>query len=441
MTKWLATVIKEWRLLARDWVGLLQLFVMPAILVVVITLVQDSILRQTSALRITGVLVNKDQGEAARMLAGALNASDVLKLVESSEGRPVSENLARQWVNEGRAQFYALIPAGFTQAMETAIQNRMDLLMAGADKASPAAANLPEIAIYFDPTLSKIYRAMVTGDLERATALLQRSLTMRTLRQVLAQAVRQRLAQKLGPVALQIKEDIIPPLDGDWLNEPLIQVAARSIGPDRFTRLPTAAQQNVPAWALFGMFFIVVPLSGAMITERREGVWARLKTMPVSMTLLILGKLTAYVGVCLVQFFCIAMIGRWLLPMLGTDAFIVDGRLGAIIVVALISALAAAGYGILLGTLSRTNQQAGIVGPLSVVIAAALGGIMVPVFAMPPMMQTISLVSPLAWAHEAFMILLVRGGSLSDTLSRLALLSLFFLVTFLLALYSLRRKR
>jgi ABC-2 type transport system permease protein len=66
---------------------------------------------------------------------------------------------------------------------------------------------------------------------------------------------------------------------------------------------------------------------------------------------------------------------------------------------------------------------------------------MVPVFAMPPMMQTISLVSPLAWAHEAFMILLVRGGSLSDTWSRLALLSLFFLVTFLLALHSLRRKR
>ena len=52
-------------------------------------------------------------------------------------------------------------------------------------------------------------------------------------------------------------------------------------------------------------------------------------------------------------------------------------------------------------------------GAVSVVIAAAIGGIMVPVFAMPPVMQTISIFSPLSWGLNAFLDVFVRGGSLA----------------------------
>src|SRR5690606_3490966 len=138
---------------------------------------------------------------------------------------------------------------------------------------------------------------------------------------------------------------------------------------------------------------IVVPLSGSLIRERREGIFARLMIMPVSRVTLMLGKLGAYVGVCLVQFFCIVAVGKWLLPALGTDPLeLTQGW--TILLVALCSALAATGYGIMLGALARTNEQAAILGPVTVVIAAALGGIMVPVFAMPETMQVISRGSP-----------------------------------------------
>ena len=42
MLRLLTTLHKELLLLRRDWVGLLVLFVMPAVLVIVITLVQDN---------------------------------------------------------------------------------------------------------------------------------------------------------------------------------------------------------------------------------------------------------------------------------------------------------------------------------------------------------------------------------------------------------------
>ena len=104
------------------------------------------------------------------------------------------------------------------------------------------------------------------------------------------------------------------------------------------------------------------------------------------------------------------------------------------------AAVAACGYGILLGTMARTYEQASAFGAVSVVIAAAIGGIMVPVFVMPPVMQTISIFSPLSWGLNAFMDVFVRGGSLRSVLPDVALLVLFFLVTTLVAWFNLSRK-
>ena len=59
------------------------------------------------------------------------------------------------------------------------------------------------------------------------------------------------------------------------------------------------------------------------------------------------------------------------------------GRTLAAAVVALSAILAATGYGILLGTVVRTYEQASMFGAISIVIASAVGGIMVPVWAMP----------------------------------------------------------
>ena len=78
--------------------------------------------------------------------------------------------------------------------------------------------------------------------------------------------------------------------------------------------IPNTVQQNIPAWTLFGMFFIVVPLGGSIIRERQDGMLARLLTMPTSYLTIISGKITAYVMICLVQFVLIMALGRLLLP-------------------------------------------------------------------------------------------------------------------------------
>ena len=99
------------------------------------------------------------------------------------------------------------------------------------------------------------------------------------------------------------------------------------------------------------------------------------------------------------------------------------------------AALAAIGYGIAIGTIARTHQQAAIFGSISVVILAALGGIWVPVFMMPPFFRVISTASPLNWGLNGFYDILVRNASLTDVMHYGVWMVLFAFCCVLVALY------
>jgi len=220
-----------------------------------------------------------------------------------------------------------------------------------------------------------------------------------------------------------------PKLQYSWNNEPLITISKQAASRKGMAHFPSPVQQNVPAYGLFGVFFIVLPLAGSLLKERHDGIMARLLTMPVSAASLIGGKISAYMLICFCQFAFIAMLGKFILPALGTDTLQLGSNYGALGLLCLCSVLAAIGYGILLGSLCRTFKQVSTIGPISVVIAAALGGVMVPVHAMPEIMQNISKISPLNWGLEAFLELLIKDGSLLDIVLELCLLTAFFLIT------------
>jgi len=152
------------------------------------------------------------------------------------------------------------------------------------------------------------------------------------------------------------------------------------------------------------------------------------------------GKIVTYVFVCIAQFWLVLTVGKFLLPLLGAPALEAGSSPIALVVIALSAALAACGYGILLGTMARTYEQASAFGAVSVVIAAVLGGVMVPVFAMPSVMKKISLFSPLSWGMNAFLDIFLRGGNLETVLPDITLLGLFFLVTTVIAWFNLSRK-
>lgn len=205
--------------------------------------------------------------------------------------------------------------------------------------------------------------------------------------------------------------------------------------------VPNAVQHNVPAWTIFAMFFIAIPLSGSILKEKTEGSVFRLHTMPTPYLLLVMGKTMVYVLVCLIQFMLMLSVGQLFLPMLGLPALVLGHSYLGILVLTLATAFAATGYGVLVGTLATTEHQAAIMGSLSILLLSALGGIWVPSYVMPGVMRSISAWSPLNWSLEGFYTLFLRGGTVSGILPEAVKLLLFFLATMSVSYLYHRKKR
>lgn len=177
---------------------------------------------------------------------------------------------------------------------------------------------------------------------------------------------------------------------------------------------PSSVQQNVPAWLIFGMFFVVMPISSLFIVERREGTLARLVSQKVPFSLLLLGRIGPYLVVNLAQAALMLLAGVTLVPWLGGEALALPARWDLLAAVALATSLAAIAWGLLVAVLSRTMEQATVIGGVGNILAAAIGGIMVPRFVMAENMQTLADASPMAWALEGFHAVMLRQGSAAD---------------------------
>jgi ABC-2 type transport system permease protein len=147
--------------------------------------------------------------------------------------------------------------------------------------------------------------------------------------------------------------------------------------------------------------------------------------MPVRPLAIIAGKLLLFLAVSLIQFALMMAAGRWLLPALGTQAFTLAASPLALVVLTICTGFAAVGFALAVASTATSQEQAGMVGATSVVILAALGGVMVPVFFMPPVMQQLSGLTPLNWGVTAYQDLFTRSATLGDIQGRVLLLAAF----------------
>jgi ABC-2 type transport system permease protein len=102
---------------------------------------------------------------------------------------------------------------------------------------------------------------------------------------------------------------------------------------------------------------------------------------------------------------------------------------------------ASVAYALLISNMVTTAEQATIFTGVSNILLAALGGIMVPRFIMPPLMQDISYYSPMAWGLEGFLDLFLRQGDVMMILPEVFRLTGFGIVALLMASFYMRRQR
>ena len=203
---------------------------------------------------------------------------------------------------------------------------------------------------------------------------------------------------------------------------------------------PNSVQHSVPAWLIFGMFFIMIPLSNVMAMERQTNTLTRLNMARAPAWKLLAAKLIPYFLINQLQFAGMITLGAWVLPLLGMPAFALAGGWAGYAAVSCAVSLAALGYGLLVSVLAKTTEHAVVLGGGGIIIMAALGGVMVPVHIMPALMQQISQLSPMGWGLSAFQKLLLNHYTLAQIAPQLLRLAGFGLVALAAAAALYRRQ-
>jgi len=428
MIKLLATVKKEILLLLRDKVGLSILFIMPMALIFVMTLIQDSAFKTMNEKGIPIIFVDNDRDSLGIMIEQGLRNNDLCDFYEDIDGKPATTQSALKAVGEGKFLIGIIIPKGATDAIKKNVSQLVSETLNGEVPVSEkfkAMQDSVEITIMIDPVAKKSFLISVTSNLREFISEIKSKIMFQSFSEQIAEVIPD---SSTAPKNTYQRSQIIK-----------YKEVYASQSQDKI--VPNAVQHNVPAWTIFAMFFIAIPLSGSIIKEKNEGSVFRLHTMPTPYLLLVNGKIIVYVIVCMIQFMLMLSVGQFFLPMLGLPALVLGNSLPGIFILTLATAFAATGYGVMVGTLAATEHQAAIMGSLSILLLSALGGIWVPSYVMPEVMRNISAFSPLNWSLEGFYKLFLRDGTVTDILPDAFKLVLFFLVTMAISYIYNRKKR
>ncbi|NMG49935.1 ABC transporter permease [Azoarcus communis] len=408
MTRLLALWRKETLALLRDRHGLAALFIMPAIFILVMSLaLRDAFVPGVPA-DLGYAVVDLDDTPTSAAFEARLGTVDILR----EFGRLADEQTARREIAAGRIAFVIVLPEGFGAALDAAA--RTD---------APSATTLRLLA---DPTVPLAVRNGFRQQVE-------------------AELSRQQLASVLDRLGRAL---MIPELRDIPERRPALEVATEAVRGettlDPAPVLPSSVQQNVPAWLIFSMFFVVVPISAVFIAERQHGTLQRLATQQVSFGLILAGKLLPFFVVNQVQAVVMVLVGRYLVPLAGGEALVLPGNGSALFALWLMTAavsVAAVAWALLIASLARTAEQATVFGGVGNILMGAIGGIMVPKFVMPAGMQALTQLSPMAWALDGFHRVMLRNGNSSDIVQPATALVCFALAALAVAILLNRRAR
>ena len=419
MHKLWASTYKEFLLLTRDLGGLAVLFLMPLLLVITITVIQDNTFRSIQAAKIPVLLVDKDQGAVSENISENLASSGLFEVVKNPDEKEV-----QQLVRKGEYKMAIVIPENLSRDLNLKVEENVEDILA---KFGMEEENIPviksklkpkEVKLYFDPATQQSFKGSVRSNINQMISKIES--------QTIYKAFQEQLTEDESEVLFDTDKFI----------------TFTEIDPNNDTRpvTPNSTQHNIPAWTLFAIFFIILPLGINMVNEKNQGTFVRLRTNPVPYATVLGGKTIVFLGVALVQFVLMLLVGVYLFPMLGLPQLEVAGRLPLLFIVAFFAGLAAVGLGLLLGTIAKTQEQSAPFAATFVVILAAISGVWVPVFAMPKFMQSVSQVSPMNWGLSAFYDVFLRDVGLLEILPEIALLSLFFIVVTAIAIIYNKRK-
>lgn len=166
----------------------------------------------------------------------------------------------------------------------------------------------------------------------------------------------------------------------------------------------------VPMFVVMFVFFLVLIAGWVFVAERRQGTLRRLQAAPLTRLHILMGKMVPCFTLSVGQTLFLLIAGRWLFGVRwGPDNWTLAEQLAWLLPVVLSTSLAAMGLALCVAAVARSELQVAITGGLLVLVLAVVGGCVLPREMMPENTQFITLLTPQGWALDAYRELL--GGS------------------------------
>ena len=259
--KFKASVVKESLLLLRDKAGLAMLFVMPMALVLLMTLLQDSSVRRLSEQQTPILVLNQDDGTFGASIISGLDEAGHFKVYQKINNETLTEEAIKEEVLHGNYRVGVIIHKGASDALRHKIKEEIQKQFPEEegqlfDLDNALIGILPEVEIYFDPIIKSDFKHAMTGALREFSYAVEVKMIFEIYTELLNDLV---------------DIEIIP---GNGFRDMILFKEQYATGRKSHI-IPTATQHNVPAWTIFAMFFIVIPLAGNIIKERESGLAMR----------------------------------------------------------------------------------------------------------------------------------------------------------------------
>lgn len=358
-----AMLRKEFILILRDKHALAALFIMPSIFILIMSMaLKDTFNSERAFIRFT--VIDQDQTPISLEITSSLRANTALQ----EYGQKITNQEQLQQALNSGLHFALTIPKGYSAQFD---QEKSDTFL------------------HLD-VASDVKQDMLT-------------LFKGELRGTIMQLGVESMLQELEPLlpGLTAKSEAAMRHNNE------LEIRFNGLRPEQH---PTSTQQSVPSWIVFGMFFIIIPMSTIFISERRQNTLMRMQSMNVSIPLLFTGKIVPYLIINQLQVWLMIAVGILIVPLLGAAPLTLGNSLPGLFMVSTGLSLAAIGTSILIAVSVNTVEQATTIGGLINILFGAIGGVMVPKFFMPPAMQTLSNISPMSWGLEGFLDIFLRNS-------------------------------
>jgi len=407
---------KDFQILIRDRGMLAVIIAMPLMFGLLLSSAYSGSYNSAAGagLEIPIIIANQDNGPYGQRVVDVLKQIEELSITEEFSQSPLE--LVNQSVLNGTNRVAIVIPDNFSEKINDYSGSTLQLIVDPQQK---------DYALILSGILDSVLApVIVEGEVRYGIrSVLDASGLSQTLSPEMEAATE---AQTLGVVMTQLQSRLSDPL----ISIDLVSTARDPNIPINFFNL------LMPGFTVMFSFFLVGAVGESIFRERDDGTFRRLLAGPIPRASIILGKMTAFGTLILLQVGLLYGIAAGFFDMdLGSNP------IGLILITVCLS-MVVTSMGLMVASLSKSGKQADSISTLLAFVLAGLGGCiqfgLTPLFLQENAIATLSRFIPQGQALWGYYKLINQNASLVDILPQIGALLLMAGIFFLIATWRLK---